>query len=149
MAHEFPEITSFGTLLRFALALEGAAGELAATAAARADCRVWQESLARCARKHERRAAQLERLRRERLNEVVLQPLSGLRGADYLPASELPDDPEEAVVVIARIEERVASFYADAAGAAHRVLGGLERTFRKLAADSTALATALHPGMDG
>ncbi len=59
MAREFPEITSFGTLLKFAGALESGVGELAAAAAAREDCRHWQELLGRCARKHERRAAQL------------------------------------------------------------------------------------------
>lgn len=143
MIDEYPEITSFGTLLKFALALEAGIAELATRAAAREDCRAWEEPLQRSARKHARRAVQLERLRRERLNEVVLQQVAGISGATYLPARELPADPTAALAAVAAAEERAAAFYADAARVAHRVLGGLERSFTKLGSESAALGAAL------
>ncbi|MCK4415089.1 MAG: hypothetical protein KAY32_16275 [Candidatus Eisenbacteria sp.] len=143
MAIDFPEITSFGTLLGYALALETALGELASQAGEREACAPWRERLQACARKHGKRAQQLERFRRERLNEVVLQTISGMNRADYLPPMELPDDGAETAMQIAGAEDRVAKFYRDAAVHATHVLGGLVRSFAKMMKQSTDLAAEL------
>ena len=62
---EFPELNSFGTLLSFAVALEEVLGELARRAAERDDCTAFRDELVACARKHDKRSKQLERLKRE------------------------------------------------------------------------------------
>jgi hypothetical protein len=112
----FPELNSYGTLVSFALSLEQVAE---ARAIAAGDERV--------ARKHQKRARQLEQIFRERLNEVVLQPLSGLDRTAYLPADELD---------LAALEALIARFYDDAATVAAEVLIGVDRTFRKWAEES-------------
>jgi len=141
MNAQFPDITSFGTLLGFAQALEEAAAALAAQAAAPEDAaRALCES---CAKMHAKRARELARLRRERLNEVVLQPVAGMDRADYLPDALLPEDREQALAHLGEIEERAARFYRDACRCARHVLGGLERSFAKMAAQSAEAAVIL------
>ena len=143
MAANFPELTSFGTLLKFGLAMEEATAETAETALKREDLKPWHDDLATCAKKHKKRNKQLERLRRERLNEVVLQPITGMARETYLPHLVLPDDPAGAMETMAAAEEAAARFYEDAAGTAANVLSGLDRTFRKLAKESRTFAADL------
>jgi len=138
-----PELTSFGTLFKFALALEGVAAQQAEQAAANPACAARRDQLAVCARKHAKRVRELERLRRERLNEVVLQPISGMERARYLPPTDLPEGGEEIVNQIAALEEMVARFHDDAAEIAANVLTGMDRKLRKLAEESRKLAAGL------
>ncbi len=145
MAVDFPELTSFGTLLKFALAIEQAAADLAGLASSREACAASCDELARCAKKHQKRGRQLERLRQERLNEVVLQPIDGMERARYVPALELPQDADagQTIALVASVEEAAARFYDDAAEIAANVLTGVDRTFTRLARESRSLATKL------
>lgn len=145
MAADFPELNSFGTLLKFAIALEEAAAELAALAAEQDGCERWRDVLGVCARKHARRGQRLERLRRERLNEVVLQAITGMERERYLPVRELPENgaAEPVLLTIAALEETVASFYTDGSEIAANVLAGVEKTFRKFARESVEFAAVL------
>ncbi len=127
MSSEFPELTSFGTVILFAQALEARAGSLAG-----------EVGEPKAARLHTKRAKRLELLRRERLNEVVLQPLTGLDRAEYLPAEGL-----SGAAGLATLEDTTARFYRDALEHAADVLGGLERTFDRFARESDKLAAAL------
>lgn len=127
MSTEFPELTSFGTVILFAQALEARAAYLAGEA-----------DEAKMARLHTKRAKRLELLRKERLNEVVLQPLSGMDRAEYLPAADLAG-----AAGLATLEETTARFYRDALDRAADVLGGLERTFERFARESENLAATL------
>lgn len=132
MAVEFPEITSFGTLLKFALALEQNCAALESQTAGLESCAPHRSALTAMAKKHARRITDLERLSRERLNEVVLQPLSGIARDEYLPATTLPDDDAAGVLAaLAGLEELSARFYSDAAERAVNLLGGLDRTFKR------------------
>ncbi len=139
----FPELTSFGTVLKYALALEARLAELAEGARALPGGERFADVLAGAARDHAKRGAQLEQLRRERLNEVVLQPVSGMDGTAYLPPTALPAGAAEAAGAFAAAERQAARFYDDAAEVAQNVLSGVERTFRKLADKSRALAAVL------
>lgn len=137
---DFPELASFGTLLEYALALEEVLAR-AGTAAAAAG-----PALQDLARKHEKRRQQLERMRRERLNEVVLQAITGMDRESYLPDALLMSEDLASTDIggimshLAVAETRAGAFYDDAAGVAVNVLGGLDKTFRKLAAENRALA---------
>ena len=145
MAPNFPELSSFSTLLKFALALEETAADLADRAAARSECAPWQDALTSCVRRHTQRRKQLEQMRRERLNEVVLQPIYGMSRVDYLPPLELPPgaDGEKIIAEIVAVEAAAARFYDDAAANAANVLIGAEKTLRRLARESRALGVAL------
>ena len=69
-----------------------------------------------------------------RLNEVVLQPLAGIERADFVPSPVLAD-----------LEARSARFYEKAAVEAENVLGGLQRTFLKMAEENRELAARATP----
>lgn len=140
---EFPELNAFGTVLRYALALEQALVGLA-QGAAEADPGRAAEYLA-VAKKHEKRARQVEQWRRERLNEVVLQPLAGLNRTAYLPDLEVtPADGAARFRAGLRASEAATGrFYDDVADKAAEVLGGLGRSFRKMAGESLALSATL------
>jgi len=122
----FPEITSFGTLLLFAQTLENAAAGYA-------------EDFPKAKRVHTKRGKRLELLRRERLNEVVLQPLTGLDRDEYLP----PANASAGAAGLAGLEDGIARYYRDALIHGAHVLGGLERTFARFARESEDLAASL------
>ncbi len=126
MGIEFPQLTSFGTLLAFAQALEETAAACSRDA-----------GHVGAARTHDKRRTRLEQLRRERLNEVVLQPLNGMNRDDYLPADQGNRTPVARAI---HLEETISVFYRDAIRLAAQVLGGLERTFERFAKESDGLA---------
>ncbi|MFH2009988.1 MAG: hypothetical protein ABI333_25555 [bacterium] len=145
MAVDFPEITSFGTLLKFALALEQTTADLEARAAEAPVCAAHQGELTSMADKHTRRIADLERLQRERLNEVILQPLGGMARDEYLPPTALPVGADAAGLTraLADLEDLSARFYGDAAERAVNLLGGLDRTFKRFVKEDRKRAQTL------
>ena len=145
MPRDFPELTSFGTLLKFAIALEDTVAKRAHLSADNEECAERQNTLVNCADRHERRSAQLERMRRERLNEVVLQPIYGLDRSKYIPAAGVSDDANvvQMIAAVVDAEETTARFYRKTAETAANVLTGVERTFKRLATESQSLAAQL------
>lgn len=133
---DYPDLTSFGTVMEFALTLEADLASAITSAGAA------YPYAAETSKKHEKRRQQLERLRRERLNEVVLQPVSGMERAEFEP-HPIPAEAGDALQRLAANEERAAAFYDCAAGVAVNVLGGLDRTFRKMAAENRCFAAEL------
>ncbi len=142
MEADFPELTSFGLLFKFAIVMERAAAEHAGLAAERDECAERCSELTDCARRHAKRGEQLERIRRERLNEVVLERIDGMDRAAYIPVLEPPSG-EKVTQGIVALEESSARFYDDAAGVAAHVLAGVEKTLRKLADENRSLAASL------
>ncbi len=141
---EFPELTSFGPLFGFAVALEQNVAELA-RAAGELEVGDAGDALARSAKKHTKRARELENLRRERLNEVVLQPLTGMDRAEFLPPTELPTDPTAALATVAEADRVAATFYERAAELGGDVLMGVDKKFRKYAKQSRQFAESIEP----
>ncbi len=132
----FPELNSFGTLLGFAQALEETGVELAGLAGDAEPA----AAMAGCAKKHEKRGKELQRLRRERLNEVVLQAIDGMERDEYLPPRELSADPAATMI---QYEETAARFYDAAAAIAKNVLVGVDKKLKKMAKENRKLADAL------
>ena len=135
MSTEFPELTSFGTVILFAQALESKAAGLATAAIEAGEA---GDAVKKAARLHTKRGKRLELLRKERLNEVVLQPLTGLDRGEYLPPEGLAG-----LSGLATLEDVTVHFYRDALTRAVDVLGGLERTFERFARESEDLAARL------
>jgi len=146
MTTDFPSLSSFGTLMKFALVLEQVAGELASAAANHPECASQKEALVGNVKKHEKRHRQLEQMRRERLNEVVLQPIQGMDRDKYLPpAAPTQGSSDELIAASIGAERASALFYDDAAVVASNVLSGLDKTFKRLARENRDLAQALQP----
>ncbi len=144
MNTQFPELTTIGALFRFAGKLEETAVEvLQAAADKNAD---QADDLRRLAKKHGRRADEVDRARREKLNETVLEPLMDMPNTPYVPA--LPEDLSAAdgpalLAAAKDLETRAVAFYGDAVDKAGPVLAEVKRLFARLQRESEKNLKAL------
>lgn len=111
------EITTFGALLQFALELEGTAAQFyeeAAKVAQQAENREGFKASAVEGKKHRRK---LERIRRENINEMLLESFQGLEGDDYRVEVKLSPamGDSELLALALRLEGALERFYRDAA----------------------------------
>ncbi len=130
-----PELTNFGSLLRHALDLEASTASFY-DAASRVVTRSDAVSLLReLAKQHADRRLVLERTRQQKLNEMVLEPISTLDGSRYAFDPAVPD--ASRVGGKAReLEALAARFYRDSLDVAKSLLTEAARTFRKLAEEN-------------
>ena len=135
-----PELTTFGAVIRFAAALERQAADHYEAWLAQ-DPGEARELAVSLASGHGRRAARLERLVREQLNEIILEPITGLRAERYLREGKSADMP--AAGTSAALEERLARFYCDLVEHAGRALGGAARSLERFARESQGQAKEL------
>lgn len=129
------ELTTFGGLLSFAIDSEDAAEQFYQAAAAHEAFAEAQPTLLDLAKQHQKRKARLERIRRENLNEMLLEPIADLGldhyavEAEVAPDATLPDLLGQAV----QLEAQAQKFYQDSAIKAKSVLAEAARAFTKLA----------------
>ena len=151
-----PELTTFGALIRHALALEEFAVELykglEQSYQGNADL---SRVFADLAAQHGARQKLLERTRREKLSEMILEPIEGLDGRLYVPKVHVTGAPGAAIqhgetapdsetalagkggIAFAReLEGICARFYLDSARAARMVLAEVSKVFERLAEDN-------------
>jgi len=134
MESESSELTTFGALLRFAIDLENIAVEFYQASAKEAFVET-QPTWLDLAQQHQQRMNRLERIRRENLNEMLLEPIADLNLENYAieagvpPDASLPDLLSRAV----QLEGQAQKFYQDSASKAKSVLAEAARAFTKLA----------------
>ncbi|HYM40828.1 MAG TPA: hypothetical protein VEY12_11940 [Thermoplasmata archaeon] len=132
---DLPELTNFGSLIRYALLLEASSASLYRTAAG------WlapgtQKDLAReLSEQHESRRTLLERTRQQKLNEMVLEPISGLEGARYVFDADLASAADIRPKALG-VEEAGARLYAESSLIAKSLLTEAARTLQKLAVEN-------------
>ena len=146
MAAQFPEITTVGTLFEFARALEEEAARILEAAAREAGEDEARAKLEGLLRKHQRRAADVIRAKKDKVNETVLEPLTSMSRDEYAPS--LPEETAGLGVralcqAAGEIEERSAKFYTDATAKAGHVLAGVSRMFTRLAKENGKNAATL------
>jgi rubrerythrin len=137
---DFPECTTFGAVIRFALELEkGAAGvyddllkEPKAASAA--------ETFKALSAAHKKRGELLEFTRQQKLNEMILEPISELKGENYLIDTKTPKgvDAKAAARFASKIEETSARFYADSARIAKNLMAEAARVMDRLGKENLA-----------
>jgi len=116
------ELGTAGAVLGFALELEKQAAsfyqETLAEVAGDAPLREVMEQLAQ---RHGRRVKRLERLRREQVTEMILEPIRGLEDNPYRIQVEVRLDAEagQLVAQAVRVEENIKSFLEAAAAKLH------------------------------
>ena len=137
---DFPECTTFGSVIRFALELEkGAAGvydELSMEPKAEAAA----ETFKALAAAHKKRGELLEFTRQQKLNEMILEPIQDMRREAYIIDTRTPKgvDVKVAAKFAAKIEETSAKFYLDAAKIAKNLMAEAARIMDKLGKESLA-----------
>jgi len=129
---EAPRLTTFGALMRFAASLEGAAAER---------YEMWEKDssqacrdlFSRLAVSHHKHTAQLMRMVQEQLNEMVLEPISGLTAEDYTHIEEASytDGASNPVALAIELETRLARLYGDVTARAGQVLAAAARTLER------------------
>jgi rubrerythrin len=111
------ELNTFGALLKFALELEEAAARFYEKAAKAARDEAPRSGLAARAESARKNRQRLERVRREQVNEMLLESIEGLRESDYRAggdASAAAAD-DDLTASAAELEAACERFYRDAA----------------------------------
>ena len=139
---EFPECTTFGAVMRFALELEkGAAGIYEELAKAVPSAALLKE----LAEIHKKRGAMLENMRQQKLNEMILEPIQDMKRENYIIDTNVPkvSDAKQAANVAMKVEEISSKFYSDASRSAKSIIAEAYRVMDKLSRDNLAYKAKL------
>jgi hypothetical protein len=143
VAHQFPDITTYGAALRFALEAEQACADLAAAAGVLAPDQAWRDKLEEIVCTHDDRVAKLTATRQETEASagapVVLDAGAYLGTLDAEPEVHWPG----AVEQLARAEEDAGRFHDAFAAQCGDMLGRRATAFEKSAAQDRAAAAKL------
>lgn len=134
---EAPELTTFGALIRHALWLEATAAGFYDAAGPGLGALASQ-----LAAEHRERQRIVERARQQYLNEVILEPISGLDGHEYV-IDGTPPDAGGAAARAVELEERSGRYYRESAAVAKSLLAEAARTFRKLGEGNAGIVERL------
>jgi rubrerythrin len=144
VAHQFPEITAYGSAFGFAIEAERACADFAAAAQVLAPSDEWRAKLDEVACMHDDRVQKLTTIRQE-VNEMILEPIHSLDGSAYL--GTLDAEPESswpaAVEQLIRAEEDAARFHEDFVAQCEQILAASARAFRKAAKQDRDTAAQL------
>lgn len=129
------ELSTFGTLLAFAIELEEGAARFYLDAAENVGHAGAREAFLAFARQNTNRKALLVATRQEHVTEMVLEPINDLRRHDYEVRVGLTRGMNGAQLLklAMAVEEKAQRFYADAATKARHLLAGVARRFARLA----------------
>jgi hypothetical protein len=125
------ELGTFGAICTFGAALEGETVLGLEKAAATSDARAISDLLNDMAQTHRKRQRQLERIRRENVTEMILEPISGFYEEEW----QL--DPGMTAEKTAALEEKLQRFYL--AAAVKVSIPQVARQFTKLAEENAAM----------
>ncbi|MCD4669500.1 MAG: hypothetical protein K8S14_03545 [Actinomycetia bacterium] len=139
------DIKTFGNLLGFSIKLEDSLMNFYNKASEDSRFLNIAEDLSILIKQNIKRKSILERIRRENINEMILQPIEGLKPDSSLINIETgemgrsPDILERAV----KLEENSSKFYIDASYKAKLVLAEASRYFIKLAKENDIRSSRL------
>ncbi len=142
---EFPEVTTFGAVIRFSLELEKGAmavyEELAQRPALAAAAEVFKANAAA----HKKREGVLEHTRREKLNEMILEPIQTLDGSAFIPKLDVPADLDvkSAAAFANSVEDTSSKFYLEASKVAKSLMAEAARIMERLGKENQTLSGKL------
>ena len=144
MAHRFPDITSYGSALRFALEAEQACADLAAAAGVLAPDQIWRDKLEEVVCTHDDRVQKLGVLPIV-AGAAAQEPIHSLESSAYLgtldaePVTTWPGAAEQLI----RAEEDAARYHDAFAAECGAILGDRARSFAKSARQDRDYAAEL------
>ena len=138
--NQFPEIKNFSSVIRFSLYLEEASVEFYEKAAElKAEAAELFNSLAQT---HKQRITLLEETRQEKLNEMILEPITGVDREAYLPDVSLKDA-SEVVSKAVKLEKNAEKFYSDLMEAAQELSREASKVYKRMAKENSKLLKKL------
>jgi hypothetical protein len=144
VAHEFPEIATYGAALRFALEAEQACADFAAAAGVVAPTQEWQDKLEEIVCTHDDRVQKLMSSHQD-ASDLAARAVGPLNGSAYLgtldaePVTSWPAAAEQLI----RAEEDTARYHEDFLTQCEKLLAGKVRAFEKSAQQDRAAAAEL------
>ena len=144
MAHRFPDITAYGSALRFALEAEQACADLAAAAGVLAPDQTWRDKLEEVVCTHDDRVQKLNVLPIV-AGPAAQEPVHTLEGPAYLgsldaePVTTWPG----AVEQLCQAEEDAARYHDAFAAECRAILGDRAKSFEKSAEQDRDYAAEL------
>jgi hypothetical protein len=137
---EFPECTTFGSVIRFALELEKAAMGMYDDLAGRPTLAPAADFFSALSAAHKKRSDVLEHTRREKLNEMILEPIQDLDRDDYLIEVSVPVDLDMtgAKAFTSTMEETASRFYLDSSKVAKSLLAEAARILERMGKENQA-----------
>jgi hypothetical protein len=134
----FPEINTFGAMMRFAITLEDFCTKAYASAAEAGGPDEMKQALGELRDKHAKRKIRMEETLRLKLNEVTIEPVSSLNREDYLV--EVGDitskSMDEGKALMRQMEETSIKFYNDCAAYSEPIAREVTRIFQRMAKDN-------------
>jgi hypothetical protein len=140
---EFPECTTFGSVIRFALELEKVAIAVYDDLSGRPALAPAAESFKTLSAAHKKRSSVLEHTRREKLNEMILEPIQDLDSKKYVVETEVPDgvDLAGAKAFASKMEDTSSRFYLDSSKIAKYLMAEAARILERMGKESQANKT--------
>jgi hypothetical protein len=140
MEYEFPECNSFGTVIRFGLELERAATDIYDELSKNSKLVAGAETFKALSAVHKKRGELLEYTRREKLNEMILEPIQDLDAKKYIIDTKVPKgvDIKAAARFAAGVEGKSSMFYIDSSKIAKNLLSEGARILERMAKENLA-----------
>jgi hypothetical protein len=137
---DFPECTSFGSVIRFALELEKVSAAVYDELADKQCLASAHDAFKALSAAHRKRSDILEHTRREKLNEMILEPIQDLDSSSYVIETDVPDgvDMAGAKALAGKIEETSSRFYLDSSKTAQSLLAEAARILEKMGKENVA-----------
>ena len=110
-------LENFGSILNFAEELERQDQEFYATLAANPACGAYKEMFEQLAAAANKNMKNVQRIRRENVTEMILEPIKGFTRAPYCEECASADtlSTEDALATARRLEDRAVRYYTEAA----------------------------------
>ena len=129
------ELSTFGSLLNFAIELEEKCRRFYEDAARTEAYSEARETFLALAAQNKRQKQLLERTRQDNVTEMILEPISGLKRTDYETSATLTEHTSysEVLGLAMGTEEKAKRFYTESAGKAAFLLAEVKRKCDNLA----------------
>jgi hypothetical protein len=137
---DFPECTSFGSVIRFALELEKVSAAVYDELADKQCLASAHDAFKTLSAAHKKRSDILEHTRREKLNEMILEPIQDLDSSVYVLDTEVPEpiDIVGAKAFASKMEDTSSKFYSESSKIAKMLMAEAARILDKMGKENEA-----------
>lgn len=110
------DLGTFGAIMKFALEVESEVTGFYESAREMIKDEDLSTLFASLASRGQKRIKTVERIRRENVTEMILEPITGLDSGSYKPVTSIPDSPDDKALqgIALEIEKSLHSFYVEA-----------------------------------
>jgi len=110
------ELGTFGAIMKFTLELENEVSRFYESASQNVEDQNLIDVFSELLRRGQKRITTLERVRRENITEMILEPIAGLDSEIYKPDTKIPEGGSEDTIrkMSVDIEKRLKEFYSQA-----------------------------------